>query len=151
MLKTPGWLTGIACGEVWPILSITPNGQADMMSYAIESPGKIGKGKVFCTLQQPLGKKGGGGDGLTIDAKGNLYITSGLGLQVFDPAGKFVRSFGKEYHGGGHGMNPVAAIILAVPLYLWNFAPHPFKPGLSRPPGFLESPRDAGPTPRGGH
>ena len=25
-------------------------------------------------------------------------------------------------------MNPVVAIVLAVPLYFWNFAPHPFKP-----------------------
>ena len=25
-------------------------------------------------------------------------------------------------------MNPVAAVAAAVPLYLWNFAPHPFKP-----------------------
>ena len=23
---------------------------------------------------------------------------------VFDPKGKFVRSFGKEWHGGGHGI-----------------------------------------------
>lgn len=30
--------------------------------------------------------------------------------------------------GHGKGMNPAAAILLAVPLYLWNFAPHPFKP-----------------------
>jgi len=29
----------------------------------------------------------------------------------------------------GHGMNPVAAAVMSVPLYLWNFAPHPFKPG----------------------
>jgi F-type H+-transporting ATPase subunit a len=29
----------------------------------------------------------------------------------------------------GHGVNLVAALILAVPLYFWNFAPHPFKPG----------------------
>ncbi len=28
----------------------------------------------------------------------------------------------------GKGMNPVPAVIMAVPLYLWNFAPHPFKP-----------------------
>jgi len=27
-----------------------------------------------------------------------------------------------------HGMNPALAAILALPLYLWNFAPHPFKP-----------------------
>ena len=25
-------------------------------------------------------------------------------------------------------MNPVAAVLTAMPLYLWNFAPHPFKP-----------------------
>jgi hypothetical protein len=34
-----------------------------------------------------------------------------------------------HHHGHGQGMNPVAAAVLAVPLYLWNFAPHPFKPG----------------------
>jgi F0F1-type ATP synthase membrane subunit a len=27
-----------------------------------------------------------------------------------------------------HHVNPVLAVLLAVPLYLWNFAPHPFKP-----------------------
>jgi hypothetical protein len=37
---------------------------------------------------------------------------------------------GQLHHAGGHGnpFNPVAAILMAVPLYLWNFAPHPFKP-----------------------
>jgi F0F1-type ATP synthase membrane subunit a len=34
-------------------------------------------------------------------------------------------------HAGEHGdrMSPGQAMLLAVPLYLWNFAPHPFKPG----------------------
>jgi hypothetical protein len=34
--------------------------------------------------------KGTGGDGLTVDTKGNLYITSQLGLQVFNPSGKLL-------------------------------------------------------------
>jgi F0F1-type ATP synthase membrane subunit a len=34
----------------------------------------------------------------------------------------------------GHGMNPAAAAVLAVPLYFWNFAPHPFKPGPGQSP-----------------
>src|SRR5262249_23111596 len=38
-------------------LYVIPSGQADMMSYPIEGPGKVGKGKVFCTLKQPDGKK----------------------------------------------------------------------------------------------
>jgi F0F1-type ATP synthase membrane subunit a len=40
---------------------------------------------------------------------------------------------GNHGQGHGHGMNPVAASLLAVPLYLWNFAPHPFKPGPNDP------------------
>jgi gluconolactonase len=59
-----------------------------MMAYPVESPGKLGSGKVFCELAQA--KEGGnaGGDGGTVDSKGNVHVTSNLGLQVFDPAGK---------------------------------------------------------------
>ena len=71
-------------------LYVIPSGQADMMAYPVEATGKIGKGRVCCTLKQR--KEGGksGGDGLTIDVKGNLYITSDLGLQVFNPEGKLL-------------------------------------------------------------
>src|SRR5262245_13979239 len=71
-------------------LYVLPTGQAEMMAYPVEAPGRIGKGKVFCTLKQPQGKKGGGADGAAIDTKGNLYITSALGLQVFDPSGRLL-------------------------------------------------------------
>src|SRR5262245_29648931 len=50
--------------------------------------------------------------GVAIDAEGLIYIThQGYGkdvmdtVVVFDPKGKFVRSFGKEFHGGGHGID----------------------------------------------
>ena len=36
---------------------------------------------------------------------------------------------GAEHEAPGTKMSPGMAILLAVPLYLWNFAPHPFKPG----------------------
>jgi gluconolactonase len=72
-------------------LYVIPSGQVEMMAYPVESPGKIGKGRVFCKLKLPENKKGtGGGDGATIDNKGNLYITSTLGLQVFDSEGKLL-------------------------------------------------------------
>jgi F0F1-type ATP synthase membrane subunit a len=38
------------------------------------------------------------------------------------------RDDGHDAHAGGHGMNPALAAALALPLYLWNFAPHPFRP-----------------------
>ena len=50
--------------------------------------------------------------GVCVDAAGHVYIKQqGLGgkavdtVYVFDDKGKFVRSFGKEYHGGGHGID----------------------------------------------
>ncbi len=71
-------------------LYVIPTLQKEMMVYTVESPGKLGPGSVFCTLQQPTGKDNTGGDGLTIDSRGNLYITSGLGLQVYSPAGELL-------------------------------------------------------------
>ena len=47
---------------------------------------------------------------VAIDSQGLVYIThQGVGKKmdtvlVFDGHGKFVRSFGKEFHGGGHGI-----------------------------------------------
>lgn len=69
-------------------LYVIPSMQKEMMAYTVTAPGKLSEGRVFCTLKQPDGKDNTGGDGLTIDTKGNLYITSALGIQVFDSEGK---------------------------------------------------------------
>src|SRR3954469_14178727 len=71
-------------------LYVIPSMQAEMLAYAVQAPGKIGEKRVYCTLKQVSGKTNGGGDGLTIDTKGNLYITSALGLQVFSPQGSLL-------------------------------------------------------------
>jgi len=70
-------------------LYVIPSMEKRMWEYQIEAPGKLGPRRLFCELVQPEGATGagGGGDGLTIDSKGNLYITSRLGVQVFDPTG----------------------------------------------------------------
>lgn len=71
-------------------LYVIPSLQAEMLAFPVESPGKIGPQRVFCTLKQPEGRSGTGGDGLTIDTKGNLYITSALGIQVVSPEGRLL-------------------------------------------------------------
>ena len=50
--------------------------------------------------------------GVAVDAAGLVYIKHRSNakepmdaIAVFDADGKFVRSFGKEYHGGGHGID----------------------------------------------
>lgn len=84
-LKAPN---GVILSTDEKTLYVVPSGQEEVMAYPVESPGKLGKSKVFCHLKQAKGQQGRGGDGLTIDSKGNLYIATGLGLQVFDRDGK---------------------------------------------------------------
>ena len=56
--------------------------------------------------------------GVAVDKAGLIYITHRAGddlpkspedaqdtVAVFDPDGTFIRSFGKQYHGGGHGID----------------------------------------------
>ncbi|MBD3674502.1 MAG: SMP-30/gluconolactonase/LRE family protein [Planctomycetaceae bacterium] len=86
-LKAPN---GVILSPDEKTLYVIPSMQAEMMAYAVKSPGKLGPGKLFCTLKQQNGQSGRGGDGLTVDTDGNLYITSGLGLQIYNPAGKLL-------------------------------------------------------------
>lgn len=86
-LKAPN---GVILSPDEKTLYVIPTLQKEMMAYAVEAPGQISVGTVFCSLQQPEGRDNTGGDGLTIDTRGNLYITSGLGIQVFNPQGKLL-------------------------------------------------------------
>jgi len=86
-LKAPN---GVILSPDEKTLYVIPSMQAEMWAYPVTSPGKLGEGKVLCTLKQADGETGRGGDGLTIDTYGNLYITSGLGLQVVSPNGKLL-------------------------------------------------------------
>ena len=70
-------------------LYVIPSMEKEMWSYPVLSPGKLEPGRVFCEIAQAKdAKTPGGGDGLTIDTNGNLYITTALGLQVFNTDGK---------------------------------------------------------------
>ncbi len=69
-------------------LYVIPSFERRMWAWPVNSPGVLGEGRVFCELLQDEPDGNGGGDGLTVDTSGNLYITSALGLQVFSPKGK---------------------------------------------------------------
>jgi hypothetical protein len=60
----------------------------------------------------PAHVKWGETHGVAVDEAGQIYVKHRTmvpepmdSIVVFDPAGKFVRSFGKEYSGGGHGID----------------------------------------------
>lgn len=86
-LKFPN---GILLSPDEKTLYVLPYITPDLMAYPIEAPGKIGKGKALCQL--PANDKGrrGGGDGLTVDTQGNLYLTAPRvsSIMVIDPSGE---------------------------------------------------------------
>lgn len=60
----------------------------------------------------PASIRWGDTHGVTVDAEGLVYIKHRNkapdemdAIAVFDPRGRFVRSFGREFHGGGHGID----------------------------------------------
>lgn len=72
-------------------LVVLPSGSAEVLAYPVEAAGKIGKARVLCTLEQNPKQPGRkGGDGLSVDTKGNFYLTkpSLKAIQVVSPAGK---------------------------------------------------------------
>jgi gluconolactonase len=73
-------------------LYVLPSGSPDVMAYPVQAPGKIGSGRVLCKLEQAATGQPRGGDGLTVDTKGNLYLTqpSLSALQVVSPEGKML-------------------------------------------------------------
>jgi gluconolactonase len=69
-------------------LYVIPSMESTMYVYDVVGPGKVENRRSFCELEQAAGQSNRGGDGLTIDTNGNLYITSAIGLQIFSPEGK---------------------------------------------------------------
>jgi gluconolactonase len=71
-------------------LVVLPSGSPDVLAYPVTEPGTVGEGKVFCKLEQAAQGATRGGDGLTVDTKGNFYFTQpSLGaIQVVSPEGK---------------------------------------------------------------
>lgn len=69
-------------------LYVIPSQQAEMLVYDVEGPGQLANGRTLCRVTQPAGKDGTGGDGMTLDVQGNLYITTNLGVEIFSPQGQ---------------------------------------------------------------
>jgi gluconolactonase len=74
-------------------LVLSPDGQTlyvtnrlTMLAFDVAADGALSNRRDFATLQgEPEGSFGG--DGLTVDAEGRLYVTGGAGVYVFDKAG----------------------------------------------------------------
>lgn len=87
---TPGQQGGIFTNG----LELSPDGKTlyvtnrtTIVAFDVAADGGLSNRRDFATLaNEPQGSFGG--DGMTVDAEGRLYVTGGPGLYVFDKAGK---------------------------------------------------------------
>ena len=76
--KQPNGIIGTPDGKTLYVADI---GDRKTFAYDIQADGGLKNRRKFCDL---------GSDGMTLDEKGNVYLT-GNGVTVFDPSGKKVR------------------------------------------------------------
>lgn len=90
LVKDVSRCNGVLLSPDEKTLYVLPSGQPELLAYPIQAPGRIGPGRVLGTLVQKEGQPLAGGDGLTVDVQGNLYLTRPRAncIQVMSPAGE---------------------------------------------------------------
>ena len=69
-------------------LVVSEYGGTNAWTFLILDDGTLRGGEKNLELRAPPGKTDSGGDGMTTDAQGRAWITSHLGIQMFDPNGR---------------------------------------------------------------
>src|SRR6185295_17380045 len=59
-----------------------------LWAFRIETDGSLKFKQPYYTMQLPELESASGADGMTIDTERRLYVTTKMGLQMFDPTGR---------------------------------------------------------------
>lgn len=92
---------GIALSPDGGTLAVSEYKGAKVWAWRVNPDGTLDAGLPYMTLRRPIDLRGefafaapppfqaaSGGDGMCSDAQGRWYVTSALGVQVFDPTGR---------------------------------------------------------------
>ncbi len=79
---------GITLSSDQGTLAVSEYRGTNVWTFRVEPDGSLTGGARYMTLTTPAGKLDSGGDGATTDAEGRYYITSHLGIQMFDSTGR---------------------------------------------------------------
>jgi len=69
-------------------LAVSEYKGTNVWTYRVNPDGSLDAGSRYMELRSPVGKADSGGDGSTTDAQGRYYVTSHLGIQMFDSTGR---------------------------------------------------------------
>ncbi|HEY0455483.1 MAG TPA: SMP-30/gluconolactonase/LRE family protein [Verrucomicrobiae bacterium] len=79
---------GITLSPDQGTLAVSEYGGSNVWVFRVEADGGLAHGEKFMDLRVPLGKKESAGDGMTTDTMGRYYVTSTVGIQMFDSTGR---------------------------------------------------------------
>jgi len=79
---------GITLSPDQGTLAVSEYRGTNVWAYRVNADGSLDAGSRYMTLRTPVGKTDSGGDGSTTDAIGHYYVTSHLGIQMFDWTGR---------------------------------------------------------------
>lgn len=110
---------GISISPDERTLVVSEYGGKHVWAWRIEDDGTLSGGAPFMTMWLPVGKESASGDGATTESKGRIFVTTELGVQIFDPAGRLAGIIAKpvadgkivscEFGGKDHDVLYVAA------------------------------------------
>lgn len=81
---------GITLSPDQRTLAVSEYRGTNVWTFAVKEDGTLGAGQRTMTLRVPAGRPDSGGDGSATDAAGRRLVTSHLGVQVFDAAGRWL-------------------------------------------------------------
>ena len=79
---------GITLSPDQGTLAVSEYGGTNVWVFRVEQDGSLAAGERYMTLRAPTGKPDSGGDGMTTDGQGRYYVTSHVGIQMFDSTGR---------------------------------------------------------------
>lgn len=80
---------GIAISRDESQLYVSEYGGTHLWVFELDEKGQIASGERIGTLQVPSGKADSGGDGMIADVYRRTFVTSHLGIQIFEESGRF--------------------------------------------------------------
>ncbi len=88
---------------LWPdqgTLVVTESAEPVLWTFRVERDGSLtSKDRYYGPLQVPASGGGPGSDGMKVDSVGRLYVTTRMGLQMFDPTGRLGGTILKPHSG----------------------------------------------------
>ncbi len=110
---------GITLSPDEQTLYVSEHGGTKVWAWQIQNDGSLTGGNAFMTMRLANGKETAQGDGATTEEKGRIFVTTEIGIQIFDPAGRLAGVIDKpdpagkvvsvEFAGAKHDLLFVAA------------------------------------------